>query len=360
MVYNVSKYNGAPLASVPDGEIDTTTTSISLIGRNSVNYGLALNENFIAILQHFANTSPPPAPIQGQIWFDTVSSSLKVWDGYRWLLVTPPFDGNAGTATIAVTPTVEVAVVLSAGQIVSAFSHETINPAQLTDEVEISGSSYSFKSRFPNGLLPGITLAVDSKGYQFWGTSSTANALSISRDISLTGSITGNVQFDGSNDVVINSTLINVLNANLNTSSFWSKVLVGGNGLVTDANVIVDQDVFAALGYVPPSDVVIAGDATGNAVANGTVYTVNIVLNSTNVVPGSYNNVTVDASGRVVAASNDYPIPVRGIIMWEDILIPNGWAECNGQIVATDQGVINTPNLIPYQIGSTTFIMRVQ
>ena len=360
MVYNLTNYDGTPLTSVQDSTLDTTTTSITLIGRNAVNFGLALNENFIALMQHFSNSSPPPSPITGQIWFDTVSSSLKVWEGSRWLVVTPPFDGNAGTATVSITPTIEIVLILSAGQIVCAISHDTLSPAQLSDEVEIAGSSYSLKARFPTGMMPGVTMATDANGYQFVGTATSANVLTTGRTISLTGSATGNVMFNGSNDVVITTSLINVLNANINTSSYWSKVLINSNGTVSDANVLVDQDIFYALGYTPPSDVQIVGDAIGNAVANGTVYSINVSLNSNFVAPGTYNNVTVDGTGRVIRGSNDLPVPVKSIVMWDDILIPNKWAWCNGQTVTTTSGVINTPNLVPYQVGPTRFIVRTE
>ena len=360
MVYNVTNYDGTPLASVQDSTLDTTSTSISLIGRNAVNFGLALNENFVALMQHFANSSPPPMPVTGQVWFDTVSSSLKVWEGSKWLVVTPPFNGNAGTATVSITPTVEIALILSAAQIICAISHDVLSPAQLSDEVEIAGASYALKSRFPSGIMPGVTMAVDANGYQFVGTATSANVLATGRNITLDGSVTGNVKFDGSNDVVITTNLVNVLNSNINTSSYWSKVLINSNGTISDANVLIDQDVFYALGYTPPSDVMIVGDAIGNAVANGTVYSINVSLNSTIVTPGTYNNVTVDGTGRVISGSNDLPVPIKSIVIWDDILVPNKWAWCNGQTVTTSAGVINTPNLVPYQIGPTRFIIRTE
>lgn len=359
MVYNVTKYNGEPLATVQDSTLDITSTSITLIGKNAVNYGLALNENFVALLQNFANTSPPPMPQQGQIWFDSVANAIKIYDGDSWILISPPFDGNAGIAQVAINSVLEVMVMLSAGQIISAVSHVTVDPSELANDVSIGDVSYAFKNRFPNGLAPGITLASDPQGYVFFGTATQANVLTTARTIALTGSATGNVLFDGSNDVVIDTTLASVFNANLNTASFWSKVQVSSNGLVTDANVIAQNDVLIALGYVPPSDVVIVGDASGNAVANNTVFTVNISLSPTTVTPGTYNNVTVAADGRVIAASNDLPVPIKSIVIWDDILVPNNWAWCNGQAVTTPSGIINTPNLVPDQISTTRFIMRV-
>jgi len=358
MVYNITRYDGSNLAAVADGTVDTTSTSIALIGRNSVNFGLALNENLVALMQHFANTSPPPSPVQGQIWYDSVHTSLKLWDGYKWLLVTPPFDGNAGTASIVISPTIEVVAQLSAGHIVSVTSHVQLAPAELPLTVTIADTEYDFATRFPNGLSPGITLATDPNGYRFYGTALNANALATSRSIGLGGSMSGSVAFDGSNDVVITSNLINVLNSNITADTFYTKVKVGSNGLVTDANVIIDQDVFAALGYNPPSQIYIIGDAKGNAVANGTVFTVDVTLGNTAVTPGYYNNVTVDSAGRVVAARNDMPFPVKGIILWDDILIPNGFAECNGSNVVTSAGTISLPNIPPIQPG-VRYIMRI-
>ena len=358
MVYNVTKYNGQPLASVQDSTLDTASASITLIGKNAVNYGLALNENFVALLQNFANTSPPPQPQQGQIWFDTVANAVKVYDGDNWTLLSPPFDGNAGTAQVSINSTLEVMVMFSAGQIISAVSHVQCDPSILADDVTIGDISYPFKARFPYGLAPGITLATDNNGYKFFGSATQANVLTTARNITISGSATGNVLFDGSNDVVLTTNLNSVFNANLNTSSFWSKVQVSSNGLVTDANVIVQNDVLIALGYIPPSDVIIIGDAAGNAVANNTVFTVNVSLTPTTVTPGTYNNVTVAADGRVIAATNDEPVPVKSIVLWDDIFIPNDWAWCNGQTVTTPSGTINTPNLIPFQIGTTRFIMR--
>lgn len=360
MAYIVTKYDGSNLTIVPDNVLDTTTTSITLIGKNAVNFGLALNENFVALMQHFANSSPPPSPIQGQIWFNSVDSSLQVWTGTKWVLVTPPFVNNAGTATVVIpTPdgNVEVVAIISDGIIVSVVSNQSVAPAYMSDTVMISDTSFAFKLRFPYGLSPGVNLAVDANGYQFNGIASKANVLSTSRNISINGSVTGNVMFDGSNDVVITSNLINVFNANISTDVFYSKVLMSSNGLVTDANVLIDQDIYTALGYTPPAIVVLEGDATGQTTSNGTVFSVNVSLSNTNVNPGTYNNVTVDSAGRVVQASVDYPIPIRGIILIDDIIIPNGWTLCDGTTVDTVYGQVVTPNIPP--VGTARYIMKI-
>jgi hypothetical protein len=80
MVYKITKTDGTELTQIPDGKLDSTT-SIDLIGRNSVNFGESLNENFVKLLENFASTSSPSRPIRGQLWYDTSTGRLNVYDG---------------------------------------------------------------------------------------------------------------------------------------------------------------------------------------------------------------------------------------------------------------------------------------
>ena len=345
--------------------MDTSTTSIALIGRNTVNFGLATNENFVALLQHFSSSTPPPSPLAGQIWFNSVTNVLNFYDGKIWNTLSPPFDGDAGTAAVmisSVTPNIEILVTLSAGKIINAVSNFALDPADLPVYAQIGDATYPFQMQFPNGIGAGITMAVTSDGYEFHGRSTQANALTTARTISISGSAQGSVQFDGSNDVVLTSSLVNVLNANVTAGGYYTKVQVSGNGLITDANVIVDTDIYDALGYTPPSIILFNGDVTGNTVSNGTVWSANISLNpSGNITPGYYSNVYVGTNGLVMAANNDSPIPRTGIIIWPNpSVIPQGWAECNGQSVLLPDGTrINTIDMTGYVLGPTIFIQKI-
>ncbi len=179
------------------------------------------------------------------------------------------------------------------------------------------------------------------------------------RNIALDGSVQGNALFDGSNDIVITSTLANVFNANVDNTAYYTKVLMSSNGLVMDANVIIDTDVINALGYAPPAEIDIIGDATGISISNGNIYTVNVTISNTNVTPGTYNTVTVGGDGRVQYGTVNYPIPINGIILWNSLLIPTGWALCDGTTVSTPSGLYTTPNLTSNFIGSTRYIVKV-
>lgn len=81
MSYNLNKTDGSLLVELVDGRLDNSTTDLSLIGKNYKGFGEFLNENFIALLENFANTAPPSNPIKGQVWYDTSEGRLKVYDG---------------------------------------------------------------------------------------------------------------------------------------------------------------------------------------------------------------------------------------------------------------------------------------
>jgi hypothetical protein len=83
MAYEVNKFNNVFLTSVADGTIDTTT-DLRLVGKNYAGYGEVQNENFVHLLENFANTTAPPKSITGQIWFDTSAKKLKFYDGTRF------------------------------------------------------------------------------------------------------------------------------------------------------------------------------------------------------------------------------------------------------------------------------------
>jgi hypothetical protein len=82
MPYLIYKTNGKLLTTVNDSAVDVST-DLNLVGKNYAGYGLAIDENFVYLLENFANTASPPKPIIGQTWFDTTSgqSKLKVYDG---------------------------------------------------------------------------------------------------------------------------------------------------------------------------------------------------------------------------------------------------------------------------------------
>lgn len=86
MAYILNKFDGSPLLTLEDGTLNTSL-SIGLLGRNYVGYGETQNENFIFLLENFANNAPPSTPITGQTWFNKTTSSLNVYTGTAWVPV---------------------------------------------------------------------------------------------------------------------------------------------------------------------------------------------------------------------------------------------------------------------------------
>jgi hypothetical protein len=81
MAYQLNKTDGTLLTEIIDGKIDENSTNLTFIGRNYKGFGEYLNENFIKLLETFANTAPPSKPVKGQLWFDTGENRLKVYNG---------------------------------------------------------------------------------------------------------------------------------------------------------------------------------------------------------------------------------------------------------------------------------------
>lgn len=84
MAYQIDRFNGTFLVSVDDQTINSTATDLRFVGRNYSGYGEIENENFLHLLENFANSSAPPRAITGQIWYDTTTKKLKIFDGSKF------------------------------------------------------------------------------------------------------------------------------------------------------------------------------------------------------------------------------------------------------------------------------------
>ena len=67
MSYIINKTDGTTLVTLDPGVLDQST-SLYLIGKNYPNYGELQQENFVRLLENFANTTEPNAPLVGQLW----------------------------------------------------------------------------------------------------------------------------------------------------------------------------------------------------------------------------------------------------------------------------------------------------
>jgi hypothetical protein len=134
IIYNSD--NSTILANIANGDIDDSTTSLDLIGKNVDNYGQYFNNDLVKLLTNFASPAgnEPRSPQVGQLWFnsttkrltvydgtsfkptygavvsgtesittstgdlwyDTINSQLKIWNGYSYKLIGPSVSGLYG------------------------------------------------------------------------------------------------------------------------------------------------------------------------------------------------------------------------------------------------------------------------
>jgi hypothetical protein len=83
MAYTLKYSDGRLFLNLPDQQSDKVSTSLTLIGKNVNAYGTDINQNYIKLLENFANSVEPTAPMIGQIWYDTSRQQIRVYTKNR-------------------------------------------------------------------------------------------------------------------------------------------------------------------------------------------------------------------------------------------------------------------------------------
>jgi hypothetical protein len=103
MAYTIALTNGTVFATITDGTTNTALApTLTLIGKNYAGYGQFLDDNFIRMLENSANATAPPAPLTGQLWWDSTNTLLKVYSGVGWTVV-----GGSTASSSAPSPAVQ-------------------------------------------------------------------------------------------------------------------------------------------------------------------------------------------------------------------------------------------------------------
>lgn len=82
-IVNFTDQNNKAPITVYDNT-SSVDTSLKFPGRNVTGYGQIIAENFLHLLENFANESQPINPVEGQLWYDSVNGQLKIWDNTDW------------------------------------------------------------------------------------------------------------------------------------------------------------------------------------------------------------------------------------------------------------------------------------
>ena len=158
---------------VNDGTVDTST-SIGLIGKNFTRFGETLNENMLHLLENFANTFAPSNPTEGQLWYDTANSQLKVYDNGVWSILL----SGAGTTKIEFRnrkdtggnfhKTIEMIV---DSNIVTITTDDTVAWTPHNDE-KLEDGTTALSTQFPS-IQSGVTMN-NTTHYKFRGIATSA------------------------------------------------------------------------------------------------------------------------------------------------------------------------------------------
>ena len=338
MSYIINNSRGNVIAIVADGTVNTTATDLTLVGRGVTNYGTAESENYVYLLENFANSTAPLIPILGQLWYnsntDTISaySSANTWtalasqDYVQAQKVSPAFSGipTAPTATNG-TSTTQLAT--------TAFVR---NQLQSADTIVASGNITGGNIR-----TAGVVTATGNvTGNYFIGNGSqlsgvTATAVDAFNLLGATLSPT-----------VLNSSLTQV--GSLNSLTVSGNTSISGQLLIGDT-ISTTQNIFG--GDVFSSGIV---SAAGNVI--GTNFVGNVIspagsnVSTTGNITGGNINSTGNITGNNIFATNI--ISSTGNITTANTLIAN--VVIANTVITSGTSAFRLPNLNQIQIDALT------
>ena len=86
MSYIINNTRGDIVAVVADGTVNTTATDLFLVGRALTDYGTYENENYVFLLENFANSTAPTQPVLGQLWYNSDTDEISTYSSTdTWL-----------------------------------------------------------------------------------------------------------------------------------------------------------------------------------------------------------------------------------------------------------------------------------
>ncbi len=83
--YEIVLADGNPFTTINVKTIDErVNSSLFLVGQGIPDYGSLIAQNFIWMLENFANSTPPVNPLVGQEWYDKAHKRMSFYNGSAW------------------------------------------------------------------------------------------------------------------------------------------------------------------------------------------------------------------------------------------------------------------------------------
>ena len=255
MAYTINKTDGTVVTTITDGTVDNTT-SLQLFGKSFSGFGEALNENLVKLLENAASTAAPSAPLKGELWFDTTTNQVKVYDGTSF----KPTGGAKASASKPTSPSAGDLWLDATNDQVFVYTGDS-RSHQVHDEWELVGPAFtagqtqsgwkietlasSGGDKVVSSMFAGGTRVAILSKETFTPSASQAGFASIK--VGLTLNSTLGAVFEGS---TTEASSIDVSS----TSNTSATVIAGGNFLRSDANdtttgaLTVDNDTGVIIG----------------------------------------------------------------------------------------------------------------
>ena len=305
MSYIINNSRGNVIAIVADGTVNTTATDLTLVGRGVTNYGTAESENYVYLLENFANSTAPLIPILGQLWYnsntDTISaySSANTWtalasqDYVQAQKISPAFSGIPtaptaanGTSTTQLATTEFVRNQFQSADSIVASGTITAGTAFITGGTVTATGNVSGSYFIGNGSqLSGVT-ATAVEAVNLLGTTLSPNVLNSS--LTQVGSlnsltVSGNTSISG--HLFIGNTISTT--QNISGGNVFSTGIVSAAGNVIGAN-FVGNVISPAGSNVSTTGNVTGGNinSTGNITGNN-IFATNIISSTGNITTAS-------------------------------------------------------------------------
>lgn len=179
-------------------------------------------------------SSDPASPVAGQIYFNTASNRLRYYSGSEWIELDSAVESINVDAPLDIEvsgTSVTISITEADG---TTDGYMTATYAALLDTATDANTADALVQRDASGNFSAGTITAD-----LTGNADTATTLETTRNIEISGDVTGNADFDGSAAINISVSQANdSVDLGVHTTGdYVESIAVTGNGLSFDAGL---------------------------------------------------------------------------------------------------------------------------